>query len=78
MIPACADSMAPRNELSSQGWATTVVTIGTPLAAEIRRSYFDPGGFESAGIALIVRSETLKGSIVAPNLHLNPVRVALI
>src|ERR1041385_6141983 len=56
MIPASADSIAPRKELSSQGWTTTVVTVGTPLGAVIRRSYFDPGCFAlaSAGMTLIV------------------------
>src|ERR1051325_3016083 len=77
MIPDSADSIAPRNELSSQGCATTVDTIGTPFAAAIRRSYFDPGGFASAGMALIVRSETLWDQLLS-NLHLNPVRGALI
>src|ERR1700760_4004370 len=56
MIPASADSIAPRNELSSHGCATTIVTPGTALAAAIRRSYFDPGCFAgaSAGLVLIV------------------------
>src|SRR3954469_15092002 len=52
MIPASADSIAPRNELSSQGCTITVVTVGTPLAMAIRRSYFDPGGFALAAAGL--------------------------
>src|SRR3954471_21918609 len=43
MIPASADSIAPRNELSSQGYTTMVDTFGTAFAAARRRSYFDPG-----------------------------------
>jgi hypothetical protein len=55
MIPASADSIAPRKELSSQGCTTTVATMGTLLAAAIRRSYFDPGCFAlaSAGMTLM-------------------------
>src|SRR5262249_40861613 len=55
MMPASADSGAPRNELSSQGCTTMVVTVETPLAAAISRSYFDPGcfAFASAGMALM-------------------------
>ncbi len=62
MIPASADSIAPRNELSSQGCTTMVVTVGTPLAVAIRRSYFDPGCFAlaSAGLVLIFCSEKLQ------------------
>ena len=41
MRPAAAASMAPRSEVSSQGWAT-MVTAGVPSrAAAIRRSYFE-------------------------------------
>src|SRR5215470_5603577 len=53
MIFASADSIAPRNELSSQGCTTTVDTVGTPFAATIRRSYFDPGALAAAGMTLI-------------------------
>src|SRR3954471_22937450 len=52
IITASADSIAPRNELSSQGCTITVVTVGTPLAMAIRRSYFDPGGFALAAAGL--------------------------
>src|SRR3954447_22659687 len=59
MIPASADSTAPRNELSSQGCTTTVETVGTRLAPAIRRSYFDPcwAPLAPAGMALMVCSE---------------------
>src|SRR5262249_51666381 len=45
----------PRSELSSQGYTTMVDTVDTPLAATIRRSYFDPvrGALALAGMALI-------------------------
>src|SRR5436190_10710364 len=52
MIPASADSIAPRSELSSHGCTTMVDTVGTPFAAVIKRSYFDPVPL-AAGIALI-------------------------
>ena len=39
--PASAASMAPRSEVSSQGWTTTVRGGSTSRAAAIRRSYFD-------------------------------------
>src|SRR4029077_12633562 len=56
MIPASADSIAPRSELSSQGCTTMVETVDTLFAAAIRRSYFEPGwaAFASALMLLIV------------------------
>jgi hypothetical protein len=39
MMPACALSIAPRSDVSSQGCTTTVGTGGTALAAAIKRSY---------------------------------------
>src|SRR5204862_5746901 len=55
MIPASADSIAPRNELSSQGCTTMVDTVGTPFSATMRRPYFDPCGvpLAAAGMTLI-------------------------
>jgi hypothetical protein len=55
MIPASADSIAPRNELSSQGCATIVDTVATPFASAMSRSYFDPGcvPLAAAGMTLI-------------------------
>src|SRR5215469_6111227 len=44
MMPASAASTAPRSEVSSHGWTTTVVAGGTSLAVTIRRSYFARGG----------------------------------
>src|SRR5262245_60913216 len=44
MMPACAASIGPRREDSSQGWATTVVAAGTVLALAISRSYLEAGG----------------------------------
>ena len=44
MIPASAASIAPRNEVSSQGCTTIVVAGGTFFALAIRRSYLDCGG----------------------------------
>src|ERR1700751_2267622 len=43
MIPASADSIAPRSELSSQGCTTMGETVDTFFAAAMRRSYFEPG-----------------------------------
>src|ERR1700736_5639710 len=40
-FPPSAASAAPRNEVSSQGCTTIVVTVGTAFAAAIRRSYFE-------------------------------------
>ena len=56
MIPASADSIAPRSELSSQGCTTMVETVERSFAAAIRRSYFDPGcvALASAGMTLII------------------------
>src|ERR1700752_5361042 len=73
MIPASADSSAPRNELSSQGCTTIVVTEGTFLAAALRRSYFAPGCFAaaSAGMALISGSEILDDGETPSDLHVN-------
>src|SRR3977135_1757643 len=67
MIPASAESTAPRNQLSPQGCTTTVDTVGTPFAAAIRRSYFDPGcgPLALAGMALMVLLRmTAKGPVL--------------
>src|SRR6476659_3324494 len=71
MIPASADSTAPRNELSSQGCTTMVVTVGTPLAVAIRRSYLDPGCFAlaSAGLVLIFLLRKVAAGPMTPRIR---------
>jgi hypothetical protein len=54
MIPASAASIGPRRELSSHGWATTVVAGGTCLARAISRSYLEAGGWARGPTAAIV------------------------
>ena len=54
IMPASAASTAPRNELSSQGWATTVVAGGTCFALAMSRSYFERGGWSGALLAEMV------------------------
>jgi hypothetical protein len=44
MMPSSAAALAPRSEVSSQGWTTTVVAGGTSLASEISFSYLLGGG----------------------------------
>src|SRR6201989_1226086 len=45
IIPISAASTAPRNDVSSQGCTTSVVTAGHALARAIRLSYFDCSGW---------------------------------
>src|ERR1700759_5668337 len=54
MIPASADSIAPRSELSSQGCTTMVETVDTLFAAAIRRSYFEPGWVAPAAAVMLL------------------------
>ena len=61
MIPASADSIAPRKELSSQGCTTMVDTAGTPFALAISRSYFDACCVPLAGAGM-----TLIGALRIP------------
>ncbi len=42
MMPVCAASVAPRNEVSSHGCTTIVAAGGTSLALAMSRSYFEP------------------------------------
>src|SRR6478672_7844566 len=44
MMPSSAAALAPRSEVSSQGWTTTVVAGGTSFASEISLSYLLLGG----------------------------------
>jgi hypothetical protein len=46
MIPASAASVAPRNDVSSQGCTTMVFAARTIFAFAISRSYFDPAGHQ--------------------------------
>ena len=64
MMPASAASIAPRNEVSSQGCTTTVVAAGTCFARAMSRSYFEWGGSPSGPIAAMVPiSLSFAGSI---------------
>src|ERR1700760_4766824 len=63
MIPALADSTAPRSELSSQGCTTMVETVDTLFAAAIRRSYFE---FSRAALAPAVMLLIVSLRIPAP------------
>ena len=52
MIPISAASIAPRNEVSSQGCTTIVVAGFTSFARAMRRSYFEGDEVWLDGIAL--------------------------
>ena len=59
MMPASAASIGPRNEVSSQGYTTTVVAAGTSLARAISRSYLVCGGAANGPSAEIVSDVVL-------------------
>ena len=70
MMPASAASTAPRSEVSSHGWTTTVVAGGTSLAVTIRCSYFARGGSLTWPIGAMLASS---GSLVV-SMSLSPLR----
>src|SRR5436309_1137326 len=54
MRPSCAASIGPRNEVSSQGCAITVVAAGTCFASATSFSYLLCGGCSNGPIALML------------------------
>src|SRR6516164_3233077 len=65
MIPVSAASTGPRNEVSSQGYTTTVVAAGTSLARAINRSYLVCGGAANGPIAEIDPISSLSAAMIA-------------